>query len=164
MRIQSARDRHWIDKVVFSVSFKKPQPQLRFGPLDPIRGFGIRDAELRNAWQVAGLGFAVQLKNRDFIGATALKAIKGRPDQPQRIGLELSGKRVPREHYPVLANGVAVGEITSGTFSPTLERPIAMAYVQPHAAESGTELTVDIRGRAEAARIVPLPFYKRESD
>ena len=130
----------------------------------------VKDEELPNELSEAidpfqaGLGFAVQLKNRDFIGATALKALKSRPDQPRRIGLELFGKRVPREHYPVLANGVAVGEITSGTFSPTLERPIAMAYVQPHAAESGTELTVDIRGRAEAARVVPLPFYKRESD
>jgi aminomethyltransferase len=112
----------------------------------------------------AGLGFAVHLKDRDFIGAAALKELKNLPHQLRRIGLELSGKRVPREHYSVLANGVAVGEITSGTFSPTLERPIAMAYVQPHAAELGTELTVDIRGRAEAARVVPLPFYKRESD
>jgi aminomethyltransferase len=111
----------------------------------------------------AGLGFAVHLKDRDFVGAAALKRLKDRPNQPRRIGLELSSKRVPREHYQVLAGGKAVGEITSGTFSPTLERPIAMAYVQPHAAALNTELAVDIRGRAEAARVVPLPFYKRES-
>ncbi|MEO8493567.1 MAG: glycine cleavage system aminomethyltransferase GcvT [Planctomycetota bacterium] len=112
----------------------------------------------------AGLGFAVHLKDRDFIGATALRELKDRPSQPRRIGLELSGKRVPREHYAVLAKGEAVGEITSGTFSPTLERPIAMAYVHPNAAELGAELTVDIRGRAETARVVALPFYKRDSD
>ncbi|HRX79252.1 MAG TPA: glycine cleavage system aminomethyltransferase GcvT [Pirellulaceae bacterium] len=111
----------------------------------------------------AGLGFAVQFKDRDFIGATALKELKIRPNQPVRVGLEMTSKRVPREHYPVLAGGEAVGEITSGTFSPTLERPIAMAYVQPKAAELGTELTVDIRGRAEVARVVTLPFYQRES-
>ena len=111
----------------------------------------------------AGLGFAVHLKDRDFIGAAALRELKNRPNQPRRIGLELSGKRVAREQYPVLANGEAVGEITSGTFSPTLERPIAMAYVQPHAADLGTELMVDIRGRAEAARVVAMPFYTRES-
>lgn len=109
----------------------------------------------------AGLGFAVHLKDRDFIGATALRALKDRPNQPRRVGLELSNKRVPREHYPVLFKGEAVGGITSGTFSPTLDRPIAMAYVQPSAAKLGTELTVDIRGRGEAARVVSLPFYKR---
>ena len=111
----------------------------------------------------AGLGFAVQFKGRDFIGADALKELKSRADAPQRIGLEMASKRVPREHYPVLANGETVGEITSGTFSPTLERPIAMAYVQPTAAKVGTELTVDIRGRAEPARVVALPFYQRKS-
>ncbi|MEX0819170.1 MAG: glycine cleavage system aminomethyltransferase GcvT [Pirellulaceae bacterium] len=111
----------------------------------------------------AGLGFAVHLKDRDFIGAAALRELKQRPNQPRRIGLELGGKRVPREHYPVLFQGEPVGEITSGTFSPTLERPIGMAYVQPHAAELGTELAVDVRGRAEPARVVPLPFYQRDS-
>jgi aminomethyltransferase len=111
----------------------------------------------------AGLEFAVQLQGRDFIGAAALKELKNRPNQPQRIGLEMRGKRVPREHYPVLANGEAVGQITSGTFSPTLERPIAMAYVQPNAAKLGTEVSVDIRGRAEPARVVALPFYQRQS-
>ncbi|MDA1050271.1 MAG: glycine cleavage system aminomethyltransferase GcvT [Planctomycetota bacterium] len=109
----------------------------------------------------AGLGFAVHLTDRDFIGSAALRELQERPNRVQRVGLELSSKRVPREHYPVLANGHAVGEITSGTFSPTLERPIAMAYVQPNAADVGVELAVDIRGRAEAARVVPLPFYKR---
>ncbi|MBI2478381.1 MAG: glycine cleavage system aminomethyltransferase GcvT [Planctomycetia bacterium] len=111
----------------------------------------------------AGLGFAVQLKDRDFIGAAALQELKNRPNRPQRIGLQMAGKRVPREHYPVLVNGETSGEITSGTFSPTLERPIAMAYVQPSAAKLGTELTVDIRGRAELASVVPLPFYQRAS-
>ncbi len=110
----------------------------------------------------AGLGFAVHLKDRDFIGSAALRELKAKPHRPQRIGLELSGKRVPREHFTVLAGGEPVGEITSGTFSPTLERPIAMAYVQPNAADVGTELAVDIRGRAEAARVVPLPFYRRD--
>ena len=112
----------------------------------------------------AGLGFAVHLKDRDFIGASALRKIKQRANQPRRIGLELAGKRVPREHHPVLASNEAIGTVTSGTFSPTLERPIAMAYVQPDAAEVGTELAVDIRGRAEAAKVVPLPFYKRDSN
>ena len=134
---------------------------LRLEAAMPLYGHELSEAI--NPFQ-AGLGFAVQLKDRDFIGAAALRELKKDPRQSRRIGLELSGKRVPREHYPVLAKGDAVGEITSGTFSPTLERPIAMAYVQPDAAEPGTELTVDIRGRAEAARVVGLPFYRREND
>ncbi|MBC8354824.1 MAG: glycine cleavage system aminomethyltransferase GcvT [Planctomycetes bacterium] len=110
----------------------------------------------------AGLGFAVHLKDRDFIGASALKELKQLPNQLRRIGLEIDSKRVPREHYPVLSSDAVIGEVTSGTFSPTLERPIAMAYVQPDAAELGTKLAVDIRGRAAEARVVALPFYKRD--
>ena len=54
-----------------------------------------------------------------------------------------------------------VGEVTSGTFSPTLERPIAMAYVRPTAPAVGTQLAVDIRGTQHPAVVVPLPFYER---
>jgi aminomethyltransferase len=115
----------------------------------------------------AGLGFAVNLENRMFPGHDALAKIKQSPRIRVRVGLELAGKRVPREHYPILHASEAarsqVGEITSGTFSPTLERPIAMGYVRPELAEPGTELFVDIRGQAEAARVVHLPFYRRAS-
>lgn len=110
----------------------------------------------------AGLGFAVNLQGRSFVGAEALQRRKGDPQLPKRIGLALAGRRVPREHYAVLAEGQGgVGEVTSGTFSPTLDKPIAMAYVRPEAAVVGTELAVDIRGRLEAARVVELPFYRR---
>ncbi len=111
----------------------------------------------------AGLGFAVHLKDREFIGSDALRNLKQQPPKLVRVGLELSGKRAAREHYPVVANNESVGEVTSGTFSPTLGRPIAMAYVDPKVAYAGTELAVDIRGRQEAARVVALPFYKREA-
>jgi aminomethyltransferase len=79
-----------------------------------------------------------------------------------RIGLELSGLRVARQGYPILHRGQAVGQVTSGTFSPTLRRPIAMGYVRPETAEPGTPLEIDIRGRPEPARIVELPFYHRD--
>ncbi len=109
----------------------------------------------------AGLGFAVQLKDRDFIGREALVAAKADTTQPRRIGLKFSGRRAAREHYPVLRGDQKVGEITSGTFSPTLGCPIAMAYVPPDSADEGTALTVDIRGRATPAEVAPLPFYTR---
>jgi aminomethyltransferase len=109
----------------------------------------------------AGLDFAVNLKGRDFIGRQALESLKNRPDKPQRVGLALAGRRVPREHYPVYHAHEQIGEVTSGTFSPTLGRPIAMAYVKPSVAAPGTSLTIDIRGTRETCEVVPLPFYQR---
>jgi aminomethyltransferase len=115
----------------------------------------------------AGLGFAVNLENRTFPGRDALAKIKQSPRATRRIGLELAARRVPREHYPILRSGgklgdEPVGEVTSGTFSPTFERPIAMAYVRADLAEPDTELLVDIRGQLEPARVVKLPFYRRK--
>jgi aminomethyltransferase len=79
------------------------------------------------------------------------------------VGLVLGGRRVPRPHHAVRAGDQQVGEVTSGTFSPTFKKPIAMAYVGAQAAEVGRELAVDIRGRAERAAVVELPFYVRSS-
>jgi aminomethyltransferase len=124
--------------------------------------YGHELSEQINPYQ-AGLGFAVNLKDRDFIGRPALVERKSDPRQTRRVGLELAGRRVPREHYPVLEANENVGEITSGTFSPTLEKPIAMAYVRPEVAVTGKPLAVDIRGRPEPARVVELPFYRRGS-
>ena len=112
----------------------------------------------------AGLGFAVQLQDRQFIGRDALAEIKNQPRSKVRIGLELAGRRVPREGYSVLVAGERVGEVTSGTFSPTLERPIAMAYVRPDVANVGADVEVEIRGRRETAIVVNLPFYSRAQD
>jgi aminomethyltransferase len=122
--------------------------------------YGHELSESINPYQ-AGLGFAVNLAGRTFVGADALRRLKEDPNQPHRIGLELAGRRVPRENYPVVAGGQPIGTVTSGTFSPTLEKPIAMAYVRPDAV--GAELAVDIRGRLEGARAVELPFYRRPS-
>jgi aminomethyltransferase len=111
-------------------------------------------------WQ-AGLDFAVDLEGRTFPGREALCKMQQAPPRRVRIGLELEGKRVPREHYPVLAAGKPVGEVTSGTFSPTFNKPIAMAYVDREHAVVGATLAIDIRGSAEPARVVKLPFYRR---
>jgi aminomethyltransferase len=123
--------------------------------------YGHELSESLNPWQ-AGLAFAVDLQGREFLGSAALAKLRERADLPTLVGLELQGKRVPRQHYPVLDGGQRIGEITSGTYSPTLDRPIAMAYVRPDRAAAGNELAVDIRGRAEPARVVKLPFYKRK--
>jgi aminomethyltransferase len=109
----------------------------------------------------AGLDFAVKLDKPDFLGKAALQSIAQRTDRKKRIGLQLAGKRIAREGATVLHNNEAVGAVTSGTFSPTLDKSIAMALVQPAAGAIGTQLEVDIRGKREAAQVVPLPFYRR---
>ena len=111
----------------------------------------------------AGLGFAVALDKGDFIGRDAIAAVKAAGPQRVRVGVEQAGKRVGREGSAVYAGGERVGEVTSGTHSPTLGKAIGMAYVAPAAAEVGTALEVDVRGRREPATVVPLPFYKRQT-
>ena len=77
------------------------------------------------------------------------------------MGLELDGRRIARQHARLLAGDRQIGEITSGTMSPTLNKNIAMALVSTEVAAEGTELQVDINGRWATARVVKLPFYKR---
>lgn len=109
----------------------------------------------------AGLGFACHLVGYDFPGRDALLKIQQQPFTRQRIGLELLGRRPAREDCPVLSGGEQIGRTTSGTYSPTLKKPIAMAYVRPAFTQLGTELSIDVRGRLEPARVVQLPFYSR---
>jgi aminomethyltransferase len=110
----------------------------------------------------AGLAFAVTFGDREFVGREALESAARDASQPVRIGLQLDGKRVPRQGVAVILGDEPVGEVTSGTFSPTFERPIAMAYVRPSAQTVGNQLAVDIRGTQYPAVVVPLPFYERE--
>jgi aminomethyltransferase len=108
----------------------------------------------------AGLAWAVKLDKGEFVGRKALESFKQRPPK-SRVGLILPGKRIARQGSGVFKDDRAVGAVTSGTFSPTLEQSIAMAYVEPGLAHPGTELVVDIRGHREPAQVVALPFYKR---
>lgn len=132
---------------------------LRLEAAMPLYGHEL--SESINPFQ-AGLDFAVNLKDRDFIGREALLRLKSDSSQSKRVGLALTGRRIPREHYGVFAGDKRVGEITSGTFSPTLNKPIAMAYVPPDFASVGTQLAIEIRGSRELCEVVPLPFYQRQ--
>jgi aminomethyltransferase len=116
----------------------------------------------------AGLAWVVKLdKESDFVGKAALAVRSQAPAQRQLIGLTSRSRRIPRHGYDVLWNGSACGVVTSGAPSPTLGIPIAMAYVRPEAAAEAGDvhggLAVDVRGNAEPATLVPLPFYKRPS-
>jgi aminomethyltransferase len=115
----------------------------------------------------AGLGRVVKFeKEGDFVGRAALTEAAARAEQkPPRVlvGLVAEGRRVPRAGYAVVAGGEVVGEVTSGAPSPTLGRPIAMAYVDAaHAAPGTAGVGVDIRGSHEPYEVVALPFYKRQ--
>ncbi|MEV0907693.1 glycine cleavage system aminomethyltransferase GcvT [Streptomyces hokutonensis] len=114
----------------------------------------------------AGLGRVVKFeKDGDFVGRSALEAAAERAGaQPPRVlvGLVAEGRRVPRAGYSVVADGQVIGEITSGAPSPTLGKPIAMAYVDAaHSAPGTAGVGVDIRGSHEPYEVVALPFYKR---
>lgn len=108
----------------------------------------------------AGLGWAVKLQAGDFIGRDVLLAQRAAKPDRRLVGLEIE-KRIARPHSAILHEGSVVGEVTSGTKSPTLEVPIALGYVPRQLARPGTALTVDVRGRQAAARVVRKPFYKR---
>jgi aminomethyltransferase len=108
----------------------------------------------------AGLSWAVDL-TKDFVGATALRAL-ATGELPQKlVGLFIDGPRAARQGMPVLHEGKTVGTVTSGALSPTLKRCIAMAYVPPALSAPGTPLTIDLRGSQVNATVTPLPFYKR---
>ena len=112
----------------------------------------------------AGLGRVVKLeKPGDFVGREALARVARDGADKRLVGLKITGRGIARHGYPVLAGDKATGVVTSGTHSPTLGMPIAMAYVAPGDGEPGTVLNVEIREQPVAAEVVPLPFYKRRS-
>jgi aminomethyltransferase len=110
----------------------------------------------------AGLAWAIAKRRRaegGFVGAGAVLAALAAGPQRRRVGLKPEGRRPAREGAEILDRfGMSVGRITSGGFSPTLAVPVAMGYVAAEHAEPGTSLRLDVRGKAVAATIVPLPF------
>jgi aminomethyltransferase len=109
----------------------------------------------------AGLGRVVDLgKEGDFVGRAALEKAAESP-RKKLVGLAIRGRGIARHGYEVLREDHHTGMVTSGTQSPTLGEPIAMAYVAPSDAEPGTIVDVVIREQRVPAQVVPLPFYKR---
>jgi aminomethyltransferase len=106
----------------------------------------------------AGLGWVVKLNKEDFIGKESLKNQKEAGLKRKLAGIKLLERGVPRPHYPVFAGGQPVGELTSGTFSPSLNMGIGLCYVSPEHSEIGTRLSVGIRNQQVPAEIVKPPF------
>jgi aminomethyltransferase len=112
----------------------------------------------------AGLGRVVKLdKPADFVGRVALEKAAAEGPKRRLVGLTVEGRGIARHGYPVHAGERRTGIVTSGTQSPTLGVPIAMAYVTPEDAEPATMLDIEIRDARVPARVVPLPFYRRSS-
>lgn len=106
-------------------------------------------------------GWAVSF-DKDFIGKIALARQKEAGLQRKLIGFEMIDRGIAREHYQIFHNGQEVGEVTSGTPSPTLGKNIGMGYVPFELREPGTEIEIKVRDNLVKAKIVKLPFYKKD--
>ncbi|MEO6997025.1 MAG: glycine cleavage system aminomethyltransferase GcvT [Terracoccus sp.] len=121
----------------------------------PLHG---QDLSLEISPVQARAGWAVGWKKESFWGKDALVAEKAAPKRLIR-GLRVDGRGIPRPHCPVSVDGTVVGEVTSGTFSPTLKKGIALALLAPAVAD-GDMVEIDVRGRAVAATVVKPPFVQ----
>jgi aminomethyltransferase len=111
----------------------------------------------------AGIGFAVKLnKEENFIGKEALKQQKENGIPRKLVGIEMIDRGIPRHGYPVYKGDVKIGEVTTGTQSPTLKKNIGLALIDSNETELGNEVEVEIRGKRLKAAVSATPFYKRE--
>ena len=112
----------------------------------------------------AGLGWVVGWDKDDFIGRDRLLEQKKQGVERTLVGFEMSDPGIARHGFAVLDKGRRVGVVTSGTQTPYLKKAVGMAYVPPAMAEPGTEIDIEIRTRTARARVVPLPFYRRQRE
>jgi aminomethyltransferase len=110
----------------------------------------------------ANLGWICKLNKGDFIGRERLAAQKAEGITKKLVGFEVTDRGIARDGYDVSVAGEKVGRVTSGSPAPYLKKNIGLAYVPVEHSVEGQEIHIDVRGRAVAARIVPVPFYKRE--
>ncbi|MBP1156733.1 MULTISPECIES: glycine cleavage system aminomethyltransferase GcvT [unclassified Paenibacillus] len=109
----------------------------------------------------AGLSFCVKLDKERFIGKETLLKQKQEGLRRRLVGIEMIDRGIPRTPYKVYADGQCIGEVTSGTQSPTLKRSLGLAFLDSRYANIGTKIEVEIRGKQLRAQVVPSPFYKR---
>ncbi|MHB0869830.1 MAG: glycine cleavage system aminomethyltransferase GcvT [Chloroflexota bacterium] len=109
----------------------------------------------------AGLGRYVKLEQPELVGREALLKVAESGPARRLVGLEVTDRAIARQGTPVVAGGSEVGQVTSGSYSPTLDRSIAMALVKPEVATDRPPLGVSVRGAVHPAQVVDLPFYHR---
>lgn len=108
----------------------------------------------------AGLGWTVKLDRGDFVGRDALLKQKATGVKKKLVGMEILENAIPRKGFPIVIGEKEIGIVTSGTFSPTLRKGLAMGYVPPENSTPGTEVSIVVRGKSVKARVTKLPFYK----
>jgi aminomethyltransferase len=109
----------------------------------------------------AGLDRFVKLDKPTFTGKIALEKKKKKGIKKRLVGLEMLEPGIPRQGYHIIKNDIVIGNITSGTFSPTLKKPIAMGYIKAPFSSLDTELYIMIRKKPVKGRVVAIPFYKK---
>ncbi|MCM3170658.1 glycine cleavage system aminomethyltransferase GcvT [Paenibacillus sp. MER 99-2] len=109
----------------------------------------------------AGVGMFVKLNSGPFIGHDVLSQQKNDGTARKLVGIEVLERGIPRPHYPLYADGVQIGEVTTGTQSPTLKRNLGLALIDSKYAALGTPLEIEIRGKKLKAEVVKTPFHKR---
>jgi aminomethyltransferase len=107
----------------------------------------------------AGLGWIVKPAKGTFIGRDAIEKVRAAGVTRRLVGLEMAERAVARHGYPVVRDNAPIGTVTSGSYGPSVDRYIAMAYVAAAQAAVGTEVGVEIRGQAKPARVVKTPFH-----
>jgi len=112
----------------------------------------------------ADLGWIVKLEKGDFMGRDVLEREKAEGPRRKLVGFEMVDRGIARHGYPIVDGGEEIGVVTSGTHSPTLKKPIGLAYLPLDKSAPGTEFTVLIRGKETRARVVQTPFYKRAKE
>jgi aminomethyltransferase len=123
-----------------------------------------QDLDISTTPLEAGLNWLIDWDSKqDFIGRSVLERQKAEGVSRRLVGLEMQGRHIARHGYPVKVRGEIVGEITSGTLSPTLGKAIALAYVPKDFARIGQSLDVEIRGKTYSASVVKRPFYRSTS-
>ncbi|MDQ2740789.1 MAG: glycine cleavage system aminomethyltransferase GcvT [Chloroflexota bacterium] len=110
----------------------------------------------------AGLGWTVKFGEHDFVAREVLERVKVDGVKRRMVAIDMRDRGIPRQHSPICAEGQAVGEVTSGTFSPSFERGIGLGYVETARAKIGADIQVAIRGQEHPAQIVRKPMYRRE--
>jgi aminomethyltransferase len=110
----------------------------------------------------AGLGWTVKFGQEEFVGQDVIESQKASGPSRRLVQVEMLDRAIPRPRYMVWSDGEKIGELTSGTFSPTFGRGLGLGYVRPEYAKPGTELEIEVRGERHPARVVKKPLYRRE--
>jgi aminomethyltransferase len=110
----------------------------------------------------AGLGWITKVDKGEFLGRSAIMKVRSDGLRRKLVGFTLNDKAFPRQGYALRTSGREIGTVTSGTFSPSLDQGIGMGYVEIAAAKPGTDISVVIRDREIPARVVQLPFLKKQ--